>query len=862
MGEVFRARDTRLNRDVAIKVLPAAFAQDAERVARFKREAQILASLNHPNIAAIHGLEEGDGTLALAMECVDGEDLAQRLVRGAIPVDEAIAIAKQIAEALEEAHEHGIVHRDLKPANVKLTADGKVKVLDFGLAKALEGDAATGSPDLSHSPTMTNQGTVAGIILGTAAYMSPEQARGKRVDKRSDIWAFGVVLFEMLAGQRLFHGETVSDTLAAVLTREPDWRALPRQTPRRVRRLLERCLERDAARRLRDIGEARILIAQTEEPADAPAPQRPASRAWAIAAPLAAALAGGALVSYLRPAAPQPGILRLSLTLPTGQELRAQARQRLALSPDGSRLVYSANLRLRMRAFDALETVELPGTDDGHSPFFSPNGEWLGFVAGGNMKKMRLASGAPTTIAPVEAFSASWGPDDTILVGAGYGGILRVPAAGGTPEVVVAPEPTFYYTSPRWLPDGKSFLYTRSIPGALAQGSTTMLRVLSENTSSQVLTGGTQAQYLASGHLVYGLEGAVGAVAFDLRARKPLSAPVRLVENVASSSSANITYFALSDTGTFAYVPAATSDLDPSGLNLVAVTRTGVVSRLPLEPRLYSDPRVSPDGRSLAVHLQNDQDDVWVADLTRGSLARQSFDGGEDETPVWSPDGRAVTWSATRPGVARAVLRRSLGGGAEETLWRSERHVHVRDYTPDGRTLLLELQTPKGTDVWRLTPGDEPEAVPFLASEYNERSSRLSPDGRWLAYVSDETGRQEVYVQSFPEAGNKRPVSTLGGVQPIWARDGKAIFYRAEDAIWEAAFQGGANPGIGSPRKLFPDRFESPQAGDHTGWDALPDGRFLMIQAPDKPRGAAARLAEIVLVFNFTEELKAKAPAR
>ncbi len=865
MGEVYRATDSKLGRDVALKVLPPAFAQDAQRMARFQREAQLLASLNHPNIAAIYGLEHQGSTQALAMELVEGPTLAERIALGPIPLEEALPLAKQIAEALEYAHERGIIHRDLKPANVKITSDGKAKVLDFGLAKALSDDVA--AQDSSHSPTLSMAATKAGHILGTAAYMSPEQARGKPVDRRADIWSFGVVLYEMLSGRQIFSGETASDSMAAVITREPDWNALPATVPRRVRELLRRCLTKDPRRRLQAIGDARVELEESDsvEVAPAAAPALEKSSGWrgkiVTAVLVVAALAAGVgLSAWFRPAPAPQLVARVAQTLASDTTLTSRNRIVLAISPDGSKMVYAANQRLFLRSLDSLKAVELPGTDGASAPFFSPDGQWVGFFAGGQTKKTQVAGGTPIIVCAKDGFDATWGPNDTILIGTAFSGIYSVPAQGGTPSVLVTPEAGKIYLKPVALPDGNSFYYFRGRPGSFSDWETVM-RSFQKDDSTVVLRGANQVRYVPTGHLVYAQLADLYAVPFDLASRRVTGNPVRVVQNVDYANAATTSHFALSNTGTLVYL----AELGAPGMKsrIVSVDRTGKVIVLPIDVRDFSDPRVSPDGKLVAAHVQDAQNDIWVADPIRGTMSRLSFDPSEDETPIWSPDGRTVMWTATRSNVPRGIFRRAAdGSGKEELVWTLDRHAHLRDWLPDGKAIILEIQDSKtGTDIWRLDLGEKPTATPYLQTEFNERNSHLSPDGHWMVYSSDESGKDEVYIQSFPAAGAKVQVSTNGGEQPVWARNGKSLFYRGENAIQEVTFESSPRLAVGKPHVLFPDVFESPQVGGHTGYDVFPDGRFLMIQSPDARQASGGSHYEFVFVFNWFEELKRLASA-
>ncbi len=865
MGEVYRARDSRLNLDFAIKVLLDSCLRDPERMARFEREAQVLASLNHPNIASIYGLEEAIGDLGqanrvgLVMELVDGPTLAERLRTGPITLDEAVSIAKQIIDALEVAHERGIIHRDLKPANVKVTPDGVVKVLDFGLAKVFVGENS--DADLSHSPTLL-KGTEAGIILGTAAYMSPEQAKGKVVDKRSDIWAFGCVLFEMLSGKQPFVGETLTDTLASVVRGDPDWEQIPSTTPGSVKRLIKRCLDKDVKRRLRDIGDARFELDQIDPdvPPAAVATQR-TSRGWLsfllVGALVVLAAAIGAFVSKWFAAKPTPAqVIRTELELPSDQRASGTARIRLALSPDGTKLIYVAKQRLFLRSLNSLESVAITGTDNATNPFFSPDGQWVGFWASSQIKKVPISGGTPIPICNAEVIGANWGADDTILIGGIFGGILRVPASGGNPELVVRPQPSLAYHHPQFLPDGKSFLYTRSTLGNVSRNQL-LVQSLDKSDETIVIEGAYNYSYLKSGILVY----TVGtnpnyvdlqAIAFDAAARKVMGNPVTIATNVSITTAGSGAQFAVSDGGTFAYLP---SNLEGSQSRMVRVSQTGQAEVLPAEPRLYSDPRVSRDGRSVAAHLQGDENDVWVASVERGTLTRLSFGTGEDETPAWSPDDRAVAWSGSRTDLIRGIFRRQAdGGGGEELIWKLDLHTHVRDWTPDGKALIYETSNPKTSgDIWRLDLEGSPKATPVIQTPFNEHNSRLSPDGKWIAYASNESNRDEVYIQKYPEGGSRLIVTTAGGDQPVWARDGRTLFFRSNGEVYAVDFVAGPQPSVNNGRSLFPDRFDSPQAGSHTGYDAFPDGKLLMLQSTSEKDGGRTK---IVLVFNWLEELK------
>lgn len=863
MGEVYRARDNRLNRDVAIKVLLDSSLRDPDRMARFEREAQVLASLNHPNIAAIYGLEETNGAtlnqVGLVMELIEGPTLADRLKAGPLPFEEALPIAKQIIDALEVAHERNIIHRDLKPANVKVTDDGVVKVLDFGLAKVFVSDSS--NPDLSHSPTLL-KGTEVGVILGTAAYMSPEQAKGKVVDKRSDIWAFGCVLFEMLTGKQPFSGETLTDTLASVVRGEPEWDQLPPSIPPHVKRLIPRCLEKDAKRRLRDIGDARYELDQvgsSDPPPVAIEAQRPPRR-WASLVLVLALIAGaallGAFISKLLARKPEPlNVVRVIHELPPDQTPSGDARIRVAISPDGKNLVYVAKQRLYLRPLNSLEAIPIAGTEGGASPFFSPDGKSIGFIVSSQVKRVPISGGTPLAVCNAEAIGASWGPDDTILLGAIYGGILRVQASGGTPTVLVAPKPGLAYEQPLFLPDGRTFLFNRGTPGSFSQNDLVMRSVDKED-ETVLFTGNYSFSYLKSGIIVYSVGSTsrstdLFAVAFDPVSRKINGNPITVVKNVQLTSAGSGAQFAISENGTLVYIPSSPTG---SESRLVKASQTNKEELLSAEPRLYSDPRVSPDGKLVAAHLQGDENDVWVVSVERGTLTRLSFNSGEDETPAWSPDGRTVAWAASRSDLVRGIFKRPIdGSGNEELIWKLDQHAHVRDWTPDGRSIIYEASDPQtNNDIWRLSLDGQLSATPVLQTPYNEHNSRLSPDGKWIAYSSNESGRDEIYVRAFPQGGVKITVTTSGGDQPVWSHDGRMIFFRANGQICVIDFQPGPQPTVSNSRTLFADTYDSPQAGNHTGYDSFPDGKLLMLKSASEPGLQSTR---IVMVLNWLDEL-------
>ena len=878
MGEVYRARDTRLARDVALKVLPEALAHDPERRARFQREAQVLASLNHSNIAALYGLEESAGVLALVMELVAGPTLAERLKSGSIPLDDALPIAKQIAEALEAAHERGIVHRDLKPANIKVTPEGKVRVLDFGLAKAL--DTEVSASNISNSPTLTQAATQAGVILGTAAYMSPEQAKGKSVDRRADIWAFGCVLYEMLMGRQVFEGETVSDVLASVLKTEPDWAALPPALPPQIPNLVRRCLRKDPKARLQSIGDARIAIEEAlsgaPEISEAGLPREAADGSrkpllrwgpWMLAGSLAVALGLALLLALRRPAQMGPHPLkRFAIGLHATEGfagLESLETPLLALSPDGKNLVYvghqAATTMLVLRALDRLEETPIAGTEGASDPFFSPDSQWIGFFADGKLKKISIQGGAPITICdgPSDR-GASWALDNTIVFSPTFtSGLLRVSVAGGAPQPIISPDPGKGERTYRWpqvLPDGKTALYTIGMAASPAYYDDAPIAVVSLETgrSHVVVQGASMARYVASGHLVYARAGALFAVPFDLRRGEVVGVAVPILGGVWGVPESGAAHFAVSDDGSLAYIPGR---VQAEVGNLVWVDRKGNVQPLPVPAQSYLRPRLSPDGKRVAVGIgPAGGGDVWVYSLEGKTLTRLTFDGRYNY-PVWSPDGKHVAFG-TNKGLERIQWKAADGSAPGEPLSTGSVQQIPESWTPDGE-LLAFSQFGQGTrgDIWLLPVKGDRKPRPFLQTVANEYGPAFSPDGRWLAYVSEESGRNEVYVQTFPGPGGKWEVSTEGR-DPVWSRNGRELFYRAANNFMVVSVEILPTFSAGQPRLLFQKNFA--YARDLTSdFDVSPDGqRFLMIQ------NAAGESAptQIDVVLNWFDELHRLAP--
>jgi hypothetical protein len=879
MGEVYRARDTRLARDVALKVLPEAFSRDTDRMARFEREAKVLASLNHPKIAAIYGLEDSNSSSALVMELVEGPTLGERIGQGPLPLEEALAIAAQIAEAVEYAHERGIVHRDLKPANIKLTPDGQVKVLDFGLAKALEGDVT--EEELQNSPTITALATRAGVLLGTAAYMSPEQARGKRVDRRADIWAFGCVLFEMLTGQSAFTGETTSDTVASIIRAEPDWSALPASSPPRIRELLRRCLHKDPKQRLQAIGEARIAIEEAvSKSSEGSASGRTEQIFWrsrgawarpALGVALGALLAG-VVGWYLRPAATPPPMTRFAFAFraPGGQSPASAGFPMrdfpaVAISPDGKEVAYLGSggetTQVYLRAIDRLESQAVPGSEDATSPFFSPDSQWIGFFANGRLKKASVHGGGPETLcdAPINR-GATWGPDNTIIFAPNvFGGLMRVSAAGGTPEVVTTPDlkkaGELTHRWPEFLPGGKAIVFviaTAQDIGFFTQSEVAVER-LDTHEKKILPIRGTYPRYFPSGHLLlFAREGRLFAVPFDVNRLQVSGQPFPVLDAVRTSPNSGVTNFMVSDTGALAYLPEDASA--PEG-SLVWVDGRDQVKALPPPARFYGSAQISPDGNRVALSIfSGNNSDIWVYDIRHGTLTRLTFDE-HSIAPVWSPDGKKIAFTTTRQTGPGILLKSADGSGAEEFVTSGNTLIEVpTSWSPDGKFLVYwTVGADTGRDIWVLPLSGERKPHPFLRTKFNEQQATFSPDGRWIAYTSDESGRYEVYVQPFPGPGGKWQISTDGGDMPVWARNGRQLFFASSSRLMSVAVT--TQPGFSASAPRFVAHTPpalSTRLGN-TRYDVSPDGqRFLFVKAS----ADSGTPDEVRVVLNWTEELK------
>jgi Tol biopolymer transport system component len=877
MGEVYRARDSRLGRDVALKVLPESFRLDAPRLARFTREAQVLASLNHPNIATLHAVVEMPDAQALVLELIEGDTLAERLATGPLPVGEALGVALQIAAALEAAHDHGIVHRDLKPANVKLRPDGTVKLLDFGLAKVVDPTIEGAGASLA---TITAVDIVPGGPLGTPAYMSPEQTRGRAVDRRGDVWALGCVLYEMLTGRRAFAGETVSDSIAAILDREPDWSLLPPDCPELVNRLLRRCLTKDRNDRLRHVGDARIDLKEAVLLSTADV-VRGATRArsgrarlrrfWLAAGVIATAgVASIAFAVWRSPPSDAAAVVARFEIMSADAPLVVRGYTRdVAVSRDGRLLAYSSTeASLVIRALDRLETKQLTRLGpEVASPTFSPDGRSIAFLSGAALKTTPVDGGPVMAVVDVGDYTdrgITWLDDDTIVV-ASTRGLLRVPTAGGEPELLAAPDPARgerAFGTPEALPGGRTVLFTVR-PVRAEAGIQVAMFDLETRTRKDLFSGGTQPRYVPVGYVVYAsAAGTLQAIAFDSDRSEVRGEPRTLATNVMvnANGSAN---FAVSDNGTLVYVPGSTM----TQRQLAWVTREGHEQLLSAPALQYAYPRLSPDGRRVALDVREPEGDVWVWDLERELLTRVTFDPAENPVTVWHPDGERLAFGDGRGGTANVYWQQADGGGAIERLTDSPRRQIPLTFTPDGRWLLFsEAQPTGGWDVLMLPLADPKRIEPLLHSPFSEMNPAISPDGRWVAYSSDESGRVEIYVRPFPDVERARwQISRDGGSKPLWSRDGREIFYiginrglMAAEVALEPEFA------PGRITQLFDATpYSLPEFGSGgRPYDLSPDGeRFLMLRRPDVAEDPM-RSARIVTVVNWFEELRASGAQR
>jgi serine/threonine-protein kinase len=866
VGVVYLAHDTKLDRSVAIKSLPPEVKDNPKALSRFTREARVLASLNHPNIATIYEeLEEAEGVNYLVLEYVPGQTLAERIAKAPLKLEEALTIALQIAEAVAAAHEHDVIHRDLKPGNIKITPEGNIKVLDFGLAKAVGGE------------TKNQQSTVTepGRVIGTPAYMSPEQARGKPIDKRSDIWSFGCVLYEMLTGKVPFEGETISDTLANILQTEPNWQALPESTPANIRSLLRHSLEKDPRRRLRDIGDAGIEINETlssrtvsmatvENMQPARLRRLVASVTFVVFVAIAASLVTWTLKSAPPPRQPAR---RFIIRPETSLEFEALFHNALDISPDGKRLAYveegsDKKRRIYLRELDEFKARPLPGTEGAICPFFSPDGQWIGYADHfqRKLKKVSVKGGEPMILGDALFFKGgSWGDDDTIIfMPTRFEGLWRISASGEGLEQLTILDPNqgeYGHSWPQILPGGKAVLFTNTREGGLDEFQ---IEVLSLETRQRRLLfkGGTYARYVPTGHIVYARKETVHAVRFDVQQLQVVGSAVPAVPDVTSQGSS--AQFAISRDGTLAYVPvqARSAELRP-----VWVDRDGQVEPLPgATPGGYALVSISPDGAQVAFTiLDGDNWDVWIYQLKRKTLNPLTSDG-RSYAPIWTPDGKQVVLCSDRSGKDQLFAYDVHSGGEPELLATFEDlyYYFPTSCSPDGKEMLLVTQDPKypkrdqDISVVALEQKEQPRLRSFIQRDINQRHGVWSPDGRWVAYAADESRRWEVYVEPYPGPGPKTMISTQGGYQPVWSRDGKRLFYRSGNKMVAATIETEPEFRVTDFEELFEGRYLTTTFHNY---DVGPDGRFLMIQEPQEPAPLG-----INIVTNWFEELKRLAP--
>ena len=854
MGEVYRARDTTLGREVAIKMLPPELASDQDRLARLGREAKLLAALNHPHIAAIYSLEQIGDRPVLVMELVPGQTLADRLASGPMPLREMLLIAVQIAQALEAAHAKGIIHRDLKPANIKLTPDHNVKLLDFGLAKPSDEDASA-IGELSASPTMAGA-TAAGIIMGTAPYMSPEQARGKRIDSRTDVWAFGCVAFEMLTGAKAFPGETVTDTVAAIVRAEPNWPTLPSSTPPAIRSLLRRCLQKEPASRLHHIADARLeledAIAEPSHERDALPADRPRARwtrvlPWALAAVMAAALAG--LSAFPRRAAsPNRGVTRLDMNLPPGVELYTLSGQDLAMSPDGTRIAFvgvaSGVRQVYVRALDEFQAVPLRGADNVNSCFFSHDGRSIGFLsADGAVRKVSLADGSVVTVTRDAQFSygAAWGSDDRIVF-VRSGTLWHVPASGGTPKQLTTLDAARHEAVHAWptvLPGAEAILFSST--AARRDAARIESLVLATGERKTLVDRGTLPLYAPTGHLLFFRDGELLAAPFDAARVVLTGPPVRVLSDLPTGGE-DTALLAVSATGALVYAPTTATG------RLVWVSREGVEQPLNDTPRNYTNPRLAPDGSRLVVQAK----DLWLQDLRRATFTRlTSGEAAATGFPVWTPDGRRIVFRTT-------LGMRWLdvdGSGRGEDIQVTSPSDYPGSISADGDTVLIMRSSADSSfDIYAISMKGAFAARPVVRTPAYEGGTRLSPDGQWISYISNETGQMEVYVRPFPGPDRKWQVSTQGGTQAVWNPHGKELFYRSGNKMMVVEVTTKPDLALSQPRVLFEQPYAFGGGITLPNYDVSPDGqRFVMVKEE-------LRAARLNVMLDWFEELKARVP--
>lgn len=859
MGEVYLAEDTNLKRNVAIKILPQPFALDKERLARFEREARLLASLNHPNIATIHGLEKSKGQQFLVMELVEGETLAEQIKKGPLPVDETLEICRQIAEGLESAHEKGIIHRDLKPANIKVTPEGKVKILDFGIAKVFQDQAEDSGP--SQSLAITDEMTQPGMVLGTAAYMSPEQAKGKKIDKRTDIWAFGCILFECLTGKRTFHSDTATETLASILNAEPHWEALPTSIPGNLMVLLRRCLQKDPKERVHDIADARIELNESLHPT-AMAAQPPIrarrlpSLPWIIAMLSIAVLIVLVVSNQLRPPTSSGSVRRFTIPMGPVKYLRSTA---LAISPDGTELSYAADGQLFRRPIDQLATARLGDALQPIRSCFFVNSEWVGYQQLGKLMKIFLATGASVALSDSPAFYGASGlADDSIIFVPGAAmGLWQVTSEGGQRSLVVVPDFGKGERSYRWpaaLPGGRALLFAMLTTECSSFDDARIIAYsLKSKDKKMVASGGTYPRYAATGHVLFARSGNLQAIPFDVKSLAPMGPAKTVLEGILMDSRGGSACFDISKDGTLVYISGG---IISHNVDVVWMDRNGNRELILKSEPVQREIRVSPDGARLAFTREAD---IWVYDMSLKTQIRITSDAAIDADPIWSPDGRRIAFASNRMGTMDIYERSADGTGAVVRLYGSSEPVRPMSWSPDGKILAFVKESRStGFDIWLLSFSGEGQtsASEFVSTPFHERQPVFSPDGLWIAYISDESGEFDVYIQSSNREGQRRKLSTHGGIEPMWHPKGGELFFFKGKTAFSAPVKTVPELATSAPRVLF-ETSDLITSSRYRNADISRDGsRFVTITPLDEPKEL-----QISVVLNWFEELKRLVPS-
>ena len=892
MGKVYRARDTKLDRHVAVKILPEDFANDYNRLRRFKQEAKLLAAMHHPNVAAVYDLDSARNTWYLAQEYIEGQTLYMLLKFGPLDIDTALDIARQVAAGLEAAHVKGIVHRDLKPSNIIVTADNIAKILDFGIAKPLgveplSSDSGAGATDSDPAETPTFTGAnEPGAVMGTAGYMSPDQARGRQVDQRADIWAFGVVLYEMLTGKPAFEGDTMLDKLAHIIRGDIDWEAIPAATPPRIVGLLQRCMQRDPSRRLQHIGDARIEIEEVVDGSGDDAMKRFGATAgslsgsmlgrggtvlpWAVTAAALLVAAGAVWSTWANSASIPPPPVAASIVVGPGAEISPRPVPPFAVSPQGDRVAFVGDIveegvehpldhrrQLFVRGVDDFDAVPIDGTEGADAPFFSPDGDWVGFFTSDNrIMKASLAGGGVQQVADVWATSggASWGRDGWIVFGMRFmsDGLLRVRHDGGEVEQISWPDTEdgeVEHAWPHHLPDVSGVLFT------IYTDEGTELAILDETGSYETVSSpGGMARYLSTGHLLFSEAGRLMAAPFDLETRT-VGDPVSVVDDVYFSPLGGQGYFDVgAANGMLVYVPGQPAVLER---RLVWVDRDGGAEPVFERTASYAYPRISPDGLRVAVmESAAGLGDVFLVDVQRRAGSRLTT-GDRDVMPVWSPDGERVVFASTRHGgPANLFTTRVDTAGVTEELYASDDTTWPRSWSPDGFIAFYVIRPETERDIWVLDTREAPEATPFLETEFNERAPMFSPDGRWIAYVSNFDGPDDVWVQPFPEGDRQYKVSIDGGSEPNWSRDGGELFYRRGDRMMAVMIDTEEEFFVGAPRELFVGHYATDDISGNQYYDVDPSGRFLMVS-----QEAESPPTQFNVILHWFRDLERRAPA-